>query len=64
MERFDNQKYSLKQLTWDGLNQERFARARWRLPILHVGARTETTVPPASDQVKMQIESVEGATNE
>jgi hypothetical protein len=60
MERFENQKHSLEQLTLDGLYQERLARARWRLPVLHFDART-TTVPPDSDQVQMQIEVVEGA---
>lgn len=63
MERFENQKNALEQLTLDGLYQERLARARWRLPVLHVGERTKTTLPPASDQVPMQIESVEGARN-
>jgi hypothetical protein len=56
MERFENQKGSLE----DGLYQERFARARWRLPVLHFDARTRTTVPPDSDQVEV----IEGATKE
>ena len=45
MKRFENQKDSLEQLTLDGLYQERFARARGRLPVLHCDARTGTTVP-------------------
>jgi hypothetical protein len=39
MERFENQKLSLEHLTLDGLYQERFARAHWRLPVLHFDAR-------------------------
>jgi hypothetical protein len=60
MERFENQKHSLEQLTIDGLYQERFARARWRVPVLQFDART-TTAPPDSNQVQMQIEVVEDA---
>jgi pimeloyl-ACP methyl ester carboxylesterase len=60
MERFENQKHALEQLTLDGLYQERFAQARWRLPVLHFDART-TTAPPDSDQVQTQIDVVEGA---
>ncbi len=64
MGRFENQKYFLEQLTLDGLYQERFARARWRLPVLHFDARTTPTVPPDSDQVQLQVEVTEGTLNE
>jgi hypothetical protein len=60
MERFENQKHSLEQLTLNGLFQERLARARWRLPVLHFDAQT-TTGKPDSDQVQTQVEVVEGA---
>ena len=42
MERFENQKEGLEQLSLDGLYQQRARAARWRLPVFHFDARTTT----------------------
>jgi pimeloyl-ACP methyl ester carboxylesterase len=43
MNRFDKQKESLEKVTLDQLYEERFARARWRIPVFYAGAVVQST---------------------
>ena len=55
MKRFTNQKEALSRMTLDDLYEERFRRARWRLPVMHFGAKMASEVATGSSKPSAHV---------